>query len=244
MKIGLQIYTLRDIISEGYEKILKETAEIGYKGVEMTYSPDDGELVAGLLKKYGLVCTGAHISIDELENNPQRAAGFLDKMGSKHMIIPWIDGKLIDTEEAAVKTALRMEEGAKKAASHGYILSFHNHTIEFEKKFGEKTVMDIFYERAPSLKFEIDCGWAFAGGADVCAVLDKFGERVSFIHIKDVDENKTPTEVGSGRVDMGAVIKTASKYGVEWGVVEQDTCTNYKPLEAVKISFDYIKTIN
>lgn len=244
MNIGLQIYTLRGIISEGYDEILKKVAEIGYQGIEMTYSPDDGYKVAELLKKYGLKCTGAHISRDELVNNPGRAAGFLDTLGSKHMIIPWIDGKLIDTEANTVATAKRLEEGARKAEDHGYVLSFHNHTIEFATKFGDRTVMDIFYDEAPSLKFEIDCGWAYAAGADVTAVLNKFGKRLSYLHIKDIDEKGTPTEIGSGKVDMKAAIDTAKKYGVEWGVVEQDNCINYPPLESVKVSFDYIKTIN
>jgi sugar phosphate isomerase/epimerase len=244
MNIGLQIYTLRDIVKEGYDEIFKKVAEIGYKGIEMTYSPDDGDKVAELLKKHGLVCTGAHISIDELSNNPERAAGFLDKLGSRHMIIPWIDGKRIETEEKTIETAKIMEEGAKRALSHGYVLSFHNHTIEFARKFGDRTVMDIFYDEAPSLKFEIDCGWAYAAGADVVATVNKFGRRLSFIHIKDVDENNTPTEVGNGKVDMKAVLEAAAKYGVEWGVVEQDNCVNHKPLDAVKISFDYLKTIN
>jgi len=243
MKIGLQIYTLRDIISEGYDKILKEVAEIGYKGVEMTYSPDDGDKVAELLKKYGLKGTSAHISIDEIENNFERASGFLDKIGSKSMIVPWIDGKVIETEEKTIETAKRFETVAKKVAERGYELGFHNHTIEFEKKFGSRTVMDIFYDEAPSLKFQIDCGWAFAAGADVIAILNKFGDRLSCIHIKDVDANKTPTEVGNGKVDMKAVLATANKYGVEWGIVEQDHCVNHKPLDAVKISYDYIQTI-
>jgi len=243
MNIGLQMYTLRDIMGEGLENILKAVADIGYAGVEMTYSPDKGDEIAALLKKYGLKCTGAHISMDELINNPGRAADFLDKLGSKDMIIPWIDGKLIDTEENTIATAKRLEAGAKEAASHGYILGFHNHTIEFERKFGDRTVMDIFFDEAPSLKFQVDCGWAYAGGADVIAVLNKFGSRLRCIHIKDVDANKTPTEVGSGLVDMKEVIATAKKYGVEWGVVEQDNCVNYPALEAVKISFDYIQTI-
>lgn len=244
MNIGLQIYTLRDIIGEGYDEILKKVAEIGYKGIEMTYSPNDGDKVAELFKKYGLKGTGAHISIDEIENNFDRATGFLDKIGSKAMIIPHIGGEIIETEEKTIETAKRFEAAAKKAANQGYVLSFHNHTIEFAKSFNGKTVMDIFYEYAPSLKFEVDCGWAYAAGVDVIAELDKIGDRLSFIHIKDVDENKTPTEVGNGKVDMKAVIETAAKYGVEWGVVEQDSCVNHKPLDAVKISFDYIKTIN
>ena len=150
MKIALQIYTLRDIINQGYDKILKEVADIGYAGVEMTYSPDKGDEVAALLKQYGLICTSAHISMNEIENNPAQAAEFLKKLGSNQMVVPWIDGKLIDTEENTIATAKKLEAGAKEAIANGFELSFHNHTIEFERKFNGRTVMDIFYDEAPS----------------------------------------------------------------------------------------------
>ena len=244
MNIGLQIYTLREIISEGYDTIFQKVAEIGYKGIEMTYSPADGYKVAEALKKHGLVCTGAHVSADALRNDPREAVDFLRTIGSNKIIIPWIGGDAIETEAATIATAKRFEEGARLAVDHGFELSFHNHTIEFERKFGERTIMDIFYDEAPTMKFEIDCGWAVAAGVDIVATLNKFGNRLSVVHIKDVDANNTPTEIGSGRVDMKAALDTAKKYGVTWGVVEQDNCINYPPLESIKVSFDYIKTIN
>jgi len=242
MNIGLQIYTLRDEMALGYDEILKRIADVGYKSIEMTYDPNNGEEVGELLKKYSLIATGAHIGINEIENNLETVTGFLDNIGAKSAVIPWTDG--IDTEENTIATAKRFEAAAIKLKAMGYELGFHNHVTEFERKFNGKTIIDIFYDEAPSLKFEVDAGWAYAGGADVVAALDKLGERLTYIHIKDVDEKNTPTEIGSGKVDMKAVIETAAKYGVTWGIVEQDSCVNYPPFESIKVSFDYIKTIN
>lgn len=244
MNIGLQIYTLRDEMGLGYDEVLKRIAEIGYKSIEMTYDPGHGEEVGKLLQKYSLKATGAHIGIDAIENDLDTVKGFMDNIGAKSIIIPWIGGELIDTEEKTVEMAEKFEAAAKKLAPMGYELGFHNHTLEFARKFNGKTIIDIFFENAPSLKFEVDVGWAYAAGADVAAVLNKIGNRLAYIHVKDVDEKDTPTEIGSGKVDMKSVIETAAKLGVEWGIVEQDTCVNYKPFEAIKISYDYIKTIN
>ena len=244
LNIGLQLYTLRDEISLGYDEILKRVADIGYTCVEMTYDPAHGEEVGKLLQKYSLKATSAHIGINEIENDLDTVTNFLDNIGAKTAVIPWIGGELIDTEEKTIETAKRIDAAAKKLAALGYGVGFHNHTLEFERKFNGKTIIDIFFEEAPSLKFQVDAGWAYAGGADVNAVLNKLGNRLASIHIKDVDENKTPTEIGSGKVDMKSVIEIAAKYGVEYGIVEQDSCVNYPAFESVKISYDYIKTIN
>lgn len=244
LNIGLQIYTLRDEMNLGYDEVLKRIADIGYKAVEMTYDPKNGEEVGKLLKKYSLVATGAHIGINEIEDNFETVKNFLDNIGAKRAIVPWIGGDFIETEEKTIETAKRFDAAAKKLAPMGYEVGFHNHTLEFERKFNGKTVIDIFFENSSDLKFQIDAGWAYAGGADVIAVLNKLGKRLTNVHIKDVDEKNTPTEIGSGKVDMKSVIETVAKYGVEWGIVEQDSCVNYPPFDAIKVSFDYIKTIN
>ena len=93
INVGMQFYTLRDEMSQGYEAILKRIAEVGYTGVEMTYSPNDGDIIRSLLKKYNLKGTGAHIGIDEIENHLDRVTGFMENLGSKSVIIPWIGGR-------------------------------------------------------------------------------------------------------------------------------------------------------
>ena len=242
INIALQLYTLRDIAALGYDEILQRVAGIGYTGVEMTYEPQKGGELNKLLAKYSLTATGAHIGIGEIENNFDVVAGFMGNIGSNKIIIPWTDG--IDSEEQTIATAKRFEAAAQKLAPMGYELGFHNHVVEFERKFVGKNIIDIFYEEAPSLNFQVDAGWAYAGGADVVAALKKLGKRLMCIHIKDVDETNAPTEIGNGKVDMKSVIETAAEIGVEWGIVEQDSCVNYPPFQSVKISYDYIKTIN
>ena len=244
INIGMQIYTLRDEMNLGYDEVLKRIADTGYKSIEMTYDPGNGEEVGKLLKKYSLIATGAHIGIDAIENNLETVTGFMDNIGAKSVIIPWIDSNGIDTEEKTIETAKRFEAAAKKLAPMGYELGFHNHTLEFERKFNGRTIIDIFFDEAPSLKFEVDVGWAHAAGADVVAALNKIGGRLAYIHIKDVDENNTPTEIGSGKVDMKSVIETASEFGVKWGIVEQDSMRELKAFDSIKASYDYIKTIN
>jgi len=242
MNIGLQLYTVRDVINNDFEGVIKRVAEIGYTGVEATYSPDKVDIMAEMFTKYSLKAVGAHIGMNEIENNFATVKNFADKLGFKEIFIPWIAD--IDTTEKAIATAKKMEECAKKLKSEGYVLGFHNHTVEYLPKLDGKTAIDIFLEEAPTLKHEIDVGWAFAAGADVVKYIKKIGDRLSIVHIKDVDDSKTPTEIGSGNVNMKEILDAASSIGIKWGIVEQDSCINYPPLESIKVSYDYITTIN
>ncbi|MCL2159134.1 MAG: sugar phosphate isomerase/epimerase [Oscillospiraceae bacterium] len=243
LAIGLQLYTLRSEIDLGYDEILKRVAETGYTCVEMTYDPANGEQVGELLKKYSLFATGAHIGIKDIEDKFDEVIKFAKDIGASCIVVPWIDG--IDTEEKARATAQRLEAAAQKITAQGFEAGFHNHTAEFATKYGDKTVIDIFYEEAPTLKFQVDVGWAYAGGAKLPEAIDKLGDRLaSTIHIKDVDDENTPTEIGSGNVCWPCVLEAAKKHGVKWGIVEQDACVNFPPFESVKVSYDFIKTIN
>jgi sugar phosphate isomerase/epimerase len=244
LTIGLQLYTVRTEIGLGYDEIIKRVAETGYQCVEMTYDPEHGEEAGEAIKKYSLFATGAHVGIDEIENNFDKVVKFIKDIGAKTITDPGIGG--LDTEENTKATKKRLEAASQKIMAAGYEAGFHNHTGEFSKKYGEKTIIDIFREYAPSLKFQIDVGWAYAAGADVVAEIKKLGSSrlSSMIHIKDVDDNKTPTEIGAGNVCWECVIKAASELGVKYGIVEQDACVNYPPFESVKVSFDYLKTVN
>jgi len=86
-------------------------------------------------------------------------------------------------------------------------------------------------------------------GNDPVALLNKLGKRVMLVHLKDkakdtpvqFDENvqkEAFAEVGSGTVDIPAVLKAAQAIGVEHYFVEQDQSPD--PLASLKKSYDYL----
>ena len=52
---------------------------------------------------------------------------------------------------------------------------------------------------APEVVLEVDTYWAAAGGADVPALLDRLGDRVVALHIKDGDGTPRHQEAGPAR---------------------------------------------
>ena len=58
---------------------------------------------------------------------------------------------------------------------------------------------------APEVVLEVDTYWAYAGGADVPALLRRLGDRVTALHVKDGDgtlDTSAQVAVGSGSLPV------------------------------------------
>jgi len=64
--------------------------------------------------------------------------------------------------------------------------------------------------------------------------------RLPLLHIKDVDANGDWAEVGQGEVGYGPLIDAAPELGVEWLIVELDTCPR-PPLESLALSLAWLR---
>jgi sugar phosphate isomerase/epimerase len=142
-------------------------------------------------------------------------------------------------------------ELCKKA---GMQFAYHNHAFEFGGKPGERPI-DIFKERLDKklVALEMDMFWVSVAGHDPLQMLQEWNGRVALLHLKD-KEKGTPVqytesvpktafkEVGSGSLDIPAILKAAPGLGVKHYFVEQDQ-TAGDPLDSLRKSFEYLKTI-
>ena len=65
-------------------------------------------------------------------------------------------------------------------------MGYHNHNQEFLRQIDGRFPLEIFAELLdPGVSLELDLYWASAGGADVVALLDRLGDRVTALHVKD-----------------------------------------------------------
>jgi len=160
-----------------------------------------------------------------------------------------------------------IETIGKAAKALGIRLLYHNHDFEFIKIDG-KYGLDIMYETIPADLFgtQLDTCWVNVGGEDPAAYIRKYSGRAPLVHLKDFwgdrsgaayeligVENKAPMRpknfeyrpLGKGLQDMPAILEAARDAGCEWVVVEQDSPSmGLTPLECIKVSIDFLKTIN
>ena len=144
-------------------------------------------------------------------------------------------------ELSVLHAAAELDDMARKAKQKGISLSYHNHTFEFLTVFNNRSIEQILIDEAPNLNFEIDTGWAGSVDVDNKEFLTKLGYRVDLVHVKDVNNEDIPVEIGEGRLNMKAVFDTVDKMAIRWAIVEQDKMRAYPALESIKISYDNIQ---
>ena len=96
----------------------------------------------------------------------------------------------------------------------GIGFGYHNHHWEFQKGADGKFPMDILLEAAPNMEWEMDLAWVVKGGEDPVTWMDKYGNRITAIHVKDIapageklDEDGW-ADLGHGTLDWKSLIKT------------------------------------
>ena len=152
--------------------------------------------------------------------------------------------------------AEKLNRAGATARRAGVTLGYHNHGFEFEPLSDGQTGFDVL---ATSLDpayvtLEVDVFWAAMGGADPAALIRRLGKRVSLLHLKDVAKGTPPekddskvartafAEVGSGRLDFGAILAAADAAGVSHAFVEQDQ-TPGDPLVSLEKSGSYLRSV-
>ena len=244
MKIGLQLYTVRDDLAKDFKGTLRKAAEMGYKGVG--YGAMGGmapKEFRAFLDGIGLFPACAGVGVDTLEKD---AAGYFAAQagaGTPYVMLGSLPEAMRNDEDAWKASAGKLNAWGKAARASGIAFHYHNHNMEFSKA-GGRHGLDILLENTDAglVKFQVDVGWVLAAGQDPVVWLKKMGrERLRTVHIKDCRQAPKLewVEVGTGELDAGAVVKTCNELGVEWGLVEQDTCAR-PPLESAAISLKNI----
>lgn len=247
MKIGYAMYSARELChdADSLKEVLHKIADMGYDGVEMfLYNGMPAEELEAVLKECGLEAIGTHVHKPRWDADTQGEISYAVKAQIPYLVYPWIDPEL-RTEEFYRKLPEYLRELAKRCGEHGVKLQYHNHAFEFEK-LGQKTVMDYLLEAEESFDFELDTFWAHYAGVNVIEYMEKLGDRVKMIHIKDylkVEDGKPSCcAIGTGNMDNIEIIRYAREKGKEWLIVELDN-SPLNPLESARISIDYIKKV-
>jgi sugar phosphate isomerase/epimerase len=242
--ISVQLYTIRSLIETDFPAGVKQIAALGYRYVELAGFGNLKSATAcrKALDDAGLKVSGTHIQLDRL-TDPNQLADEADILGHDQLIIAWLKPQL-RTAEGFTNLAAQMNAAAPILKKRGKELAYHNHDFEFHP-IGAGTAFDILWNNTdPNLiKAELDLFWAKRGGVDPIAYMQKLGNRVTNLHLKD--QSKTdPTkfaEVGTGTMDFRAIMSAAAKLNVKFGVVEQDDSYGQNPLDLLRTSLTNLK---
>lgn len=249
MKIGIQLYTLRDAAAKDYAGTLEGIKRLGYDSVELAgyggYSAEDlKKLCAGI----GLEIVSTHHGLDGYEDI-EASADYVAALGLKYAAIPWMPAENIPGREGFPATREKFIAIEAALRARGVQLLYHNHDFEFVKGDDGEYAYDKLFEAVPGLNPEIDVCWVKYAGCSPVDYIKKYAGRVDILHLKDFEGHKSERPayalidkdgnalggeqnvntfkfrpVGYGCQDIPAILEAAEASGTHTVIVEQDDC--------------------
>ncbi|GGI97832.1 sugar phosphate isomerase [Alicyclobacillus cellulosilyticus] len=245
-KVGVQLYTLRDVLQDDFAGTLRKVAEMGFDGVEFAgYGGYTAPQLRALCDELGLEPVSSHVPLDVLESKLDEALAYAKELGLRHIACPWSPPERRNSRAAYQALADSLNRIGTACHEAGILFSYHNHAFEFDTFDGEYGLDLLLQWTQPSfVGAELDMYWVEYAGESAKAYLRKYAGRCRFLHVKDMaaDEQRSFAEVGSGSLDVPGILEVAAETGVEWLIIEQDVCQQ-PPLDSVRQSYAYVSRL-
>ncbi|ALI98500.1 sugar phosphate isomerase/epimerase family protein [Rufibacter tibetensis] len=255
--IGIQLYTLRELLPTDVKGVIGKVAQAGYQDVETYgYSVDKGywglqpTAFKQLLTDNNLLSTSGHYEFGQYmkDGNTDIVKRYIEAgniVGHKYITVPYLGEDLRNSADAYKNIAEKVNKAAELCKDAGLKLAYHNHDFEF-KQYGDTTGYDILLkETDPGLvSFEADLFWMEKAGRKPVDLFNQHKGRFVMWHVKDMDKNSPDlnTEIGSGSIDYKAIFAQANSSGVDRIFVEQENfAAGIDPFQSIKQSRDYVK---
>jgi sugar phosphate isomerase/epimerase len=275
--IGLQLYTVGDDARKDIDGTLARVARIGYRTIELAgyHGQPLAKLRAAAARnhvKFTSIHVGAAGRPGEpgLDQDLPALAADLHSLGVTDVVMPMFPfperfgaqrpgegfGAYIErigkglTREDWQRTAALLNDRGEKLRALGLRFGYHNHNPEFAPLDDSNGLEILLRETSPAdVVFELDVGWAAAGGVDPTELLTRHRQRFQLMHVKDImASTKTnyvlrqdPAEVGGGKLDWQQLLPAAFAAGVRKFYVEQEPPFKTDRYTAIARSFAYLK---
>jgi len=252
------------------DNILDEIARVGYEGTQLGLGFPEGAALRSALATRGLrlaevyaalPATAAGLDGDALENGRERLRLLHD--GGGEVLCVALDGsgereafagrasdpatpRFADSAWAGLVAVLHTL--ADEAIDAGHRLAFHPHAGTFiETPVEVERLLDA--TDAQRVGICLDVGHYLVGGGDPVDALRRLGQRVTHVHLKDVDPEvlaamrsgalqgfgrairaRIFTELGAGALDLMGCLRVLAERGYDgWLMVEQDSSWSPAP---------------
>ena len=244
-QIGLEMYTVRDLMAKDYEGTFAKVAEIGYKEVEPAsngYGGMEPKRFRAMLDRLGLSMPSTHVGATDGPGLEKELEGF-QIMGLKYTEVSGPRGggagggaakkakgaapaaPAATGEDAIKRTAEQLNKHGEIVRKFGMKMLYHNHAPEFQPFEGStlRPYDILLKETDPALvAMQLDIGWATVAGQNVLEMFQKNPGRFELWHVKDARGIKNLPAQFNQRERMGAITLVPVGKGE----------VNYKPIFA------------
>jgi sugar phosphate isomerase/epimerase len=237
-ELSVQLYTVRDALAEDFDGTLGKLAAFGFTQVEPFALLSFADELRNGLARNGLTAPTTHMHL--LGEDQDAIFSLAAELGIQTVIEPYVDPARWQSEADISEVASELNAAASKAAGSGLRVGYHNHHFELESKISGVHGLEVLADRlTPEVVLEVDTYWAYAGGADVPALITRLGDRVVALHLKDGDGSLDTSKqfpLGTGVLPVWDIIAAAPD---ALRVVELDD-SETDMLEAVRAGREFL----
>jgi len=250
--IGLQLYSVRELLPKDFDGTLAKLASAGYVEVEAAgYYDRTAAQFRHAMDQAGLRCISTHHPMSLLRPHLDEYIEYAHNLGLEYIVCPSAmhrdpNAKGPLTLDDWHFVAGELNRIGEKVNSAGMSFGYHNHTPEFGTEAGVTFYDELLRLTDPKLVFfEMDCGWVAAAGRNPLDYLNKSPERFPLLHVKDMarkpDGTWDSTIMGTGTVDYKPILRAAT--GLKHYFIEQEEFTG-DIIESLRADADYMRKLN
>jgi sugar phosphate isomerase/epimerase len=252
MPVGLQLYSVRDLLPKDFDGTLHKVAAAGYTEVEAAgYYKRTAAEFRHSMDQAGLRCISTHHSMSQLSPHLDELIEYGHNLGLTYIVCPSPTRK-----DPKARGELNLEDWrwvagelnriGEKVKAAGMTFGYHNHGPEFGTEDGVVFYDELLRLTDPKLVvFEMDCGWVYSAHRNPLDYLSKTPERFPLLHVKDMERGANGQEhsavLGRGTMDYVPIIRAAT--GLRHYFVEQEDF-DIDTMEALRLDADYMRKLS
>jgi sugar phosphate isomerase/epimerase len=250
--VGLQLYSVRELLPKDFDGTLHQLGAIGIKEVEAAgYYKKTAAEFRHSMDAAGLRCVSTHHALMELKPKLDEWIEYGHTLGLEYIICSWA-GVHRDPSHKGEMTlddwryaADEFNKIGEKIKAAGMTFGYHNHFVEFKTE-GDVVFYDELLKRTDPkyVVFEMDCGWVVVGGHNPVDYLSKTPERFPLLHVKDFvkepDGKYKNVVMGHGPLDYKPILQAAT--GLKHYFIEQEEFQG-EPFANLREDVEYMRKI-
>lgn len=216
-KLGVQLFTIPQMVDKDLKGTLKLLSEIGYQEVEFfgPYPFSAPETIEGwkplaaqlgfkrnafygyepaevktMLSDFKLKTPSMHLDLITFRKNLKATLDAVAPFGVKYLALPALsDINERKTLDHYKRLAEEFNTFGQQMSAYGMAFVYHNHGFEHAPMNGVVPMDFLLQNTDPkNVKFELDIFWMSAAGADPVDFLNRYPGRFKLMHIKDAAE--------------------------------------------------------
>lgn len=254
LPIGLQLYSVRNLLPKDFEGTLKQVRAAGYTVVEAAgYYNRTAKDFKAAMDEAGLRCVSTHHPLNALETQLDEFLDYGHALGLEYFVCSSSGGMHRDPNTKGAPTlddwrwiAGEFNRIGEKVKAAGMKFGIHNHTPEFATIDGTLVYDELMRITNPELvALEMDAGWVAASGHDPVAYLRKWPQRFQLMHVKDMVKGENgqmhSAVMGRGVVDYAPIMRAAT--GLKYYFIEQEEF-DMDAMEALRLDAEYMRKLS